>query len=83
MNGVVKQQGDLADMVWDVPHMLHFLSQYYELMPGDLVFTGTPAGVAAVVPGDVLVGRIEDMQHDLLLGDCNGPQNLDTKKVFP
>ena len=41
--------------------MLHFLSQYYELLPGDLLFTGTPAGVAAVVPGDTLVGRIESL----------------------
>jgi len=61
VNGVVKQQGDLADMVWDVPHMLHFLSQYYELLPGDLIFTGTPAGVAAVVAGDTMVGRIESL----------------------
>jgi fumarylpyruvate hydrolase len=41
--------------------MLHFLSQYYELLPGDLVFTGTPAGVAAVVAGDMLIGRIESL----------------------
>ncbi len=44
-------------MIWDVPHMLHFLSQYYELLPGDLVFTGTPAGVGAVVAGDMLIGQ--------------------------
>jgi fumarylpyruvate hydrolase len=61
VNGTVKQQGDLADMIWDVPHMLHFLSQYYELLPGDLVFTGTPSGVAAVVAGDTMVGRIESL----------------------
>ena len=61
VNGVLRQQGDLADMVWDVPHVLHFLSQYYELQPGDVVFTGTPAGVAAVGPGDTLVGRIESL----------------------
>ncbi|HEX8012769.1 MAG TPA: fumarylacetoacetate hydrolase family protein [Casimicrobiaceae bacterium] len=61
VNGAPRQRGDLADMVWDVPHVLHFLSQYYELLPGDLVFTGTPAGVAAVVPGDLLVGRIEGL----------------------
>ena len=41
--------------------MLHFLSQYYELLPGDLIFTGTPSGVGAVVAGDVLVGRIESL----------------------
>jgi fumarylpyruvate hydrolase len=61
VNGEVRQRGDLADMIWDVPHVLHFLSQYYELLPGDLVFTGTPAGVAAVVPGDELVGRVEGL----------------------
>ena len=61
VNGETRQQGDLAAMIWDVPHVLHFLSQYYELLPGDLVFTGTPAGVGPVVPGDLLVGRIEGL----------------------
>jgi fumarylpyruvate hydrolase len=58
VNGARRQQGDLADMIWDVPHTLAFLSQFYELLPGDLVFTGTPAGVGAVVAGDRLEGRI-------------------------
>ncbi len=58
VNGTRRQEGDLADMIWDVPNTLAFLSQYYELLPGDLVFTGTPSGVAAVVPGDRLDGRI-------------------------
>jgi len=58
VNGVVRQDGDLADLIWDVPHTLAFLSQYYELLPGDLVFTGTPAGVAAVGPGDRLDGGV-------------------------
>ena len=61
VNGEPRQRGDLADMIWDVPHVLHFLSQYYELLPGDLVFTGTPSGVAAVVAGDQLVGRIDGL----------------------
>ena len=61
VNGTIRQQGDLSDMIWDVPHVLHFLSRYYELLPGDLIFTGTPAGVAAVVPGDTLVARIESL----------------------
>jgi fumarylpyruvate hydrolase len=61
VNGEPRQRGDLADMIWDVPHVLHFLSQYYELLPGDLVFTGTPAGVGPVVAGDLLVGRIEGL----------------------
>jgi fumarylpyruvate hydrolase len=61
VNGVRRQQGDLSDMIWDVPHTLAFLSQFYELLPGDLVFTGTPAGVGAVVAGDRLDGRIEGL----------------------
>jgi len=58
VNGVPRQRGDLSAMIWDVPHTLAFLSQYYELLPGDLVFTGTPSGVGPVVPGDRLDGRI-------------------------
>jgi len=61
VNGERRQQGDLSDMIWDVPHTLSFLSRYYELMPGDLVFSGTPAGVGAVVKGDRLDGRIEGL----------------------
>jgi len=48
-------------MIWDVPNTLAFLSRYYELLPGDLVFSGTPAGVGAVVKGDRLEGRIEGL----------------------
>jgi fumarylpyruvate hydrolase len=61
VNGARRQTGDLSDMIWDVPHTLAFLSRYYDLMPGDLVFTGTPAGVAAVVKGDRLDGRVEGL----------------------
>ena len=61
VNGQRRQHGDLSDMVWDVPHMLEFLSKLYRLEPGDLVFTGTPAGVGAVTVGDRLVGRIEGL----------------------
>ena len=61
VNGERRQTGDLADMIWDVPHTLAFLSQYYELLPGDLIFSGTPAGVGAVVAGDRLDGRIDGL----------------------
>jgi fumarylpyruvate hydrolase len=61
VNGVRRQEGDLADMIWDVAHTLHFLSQYYELLPGDLIYTGTPAGVGAVVTGDRLDGGIDGL----------------------
>ena len=61
VNGQPRQRGDLADMIWKVPEMIAFLSQMYRLEPGDLIFTGTPAGVGAVVPGDRLDGRIEGL----------------------
>lgn len=61
VNGAVRQAGDLADMIWPVGPMLAELSRYFELRPGDLVFTGTPEGVAAVVAGDRLVGSIEGL----------------------
>jgi fumarylpyruvate hydrolase len=48
-------------MVWDVAHMIEFLSRLYRLEPGDLIFTGTPSGVGPVVVGDRLEGRIEGL----------------------
>lgn len=59
VNGELRQQGDLADLIWSVPETISYLSDYYALAPGDIIFTGTPAGVAAVVPGDKLVGKVE------------------------
>jgi fumarylpyruvate hydrolase len=58
VNGTPRQRGDLSDMIWDVPHMIEFLSRLYRLEPGDLIFTGTPSGVGPVVVGDRLDGRI-------------------------
>lgn len=52
VNGAQRQAGDLADMIWSVDEILAALSGYDVLLPGDLVFTGTPAGVAAIGPGD-------------------------------
>ena len=51
-----KQTGDLSQMIWDVPHQIEFLSTLFELKPGDLIFTGTPAGVSAIKKGDKLKG---------------------------
>jgi fumarylpyruvate hydrolase len=61
VNGEMRQQGDLRDMIWPVPDMIAFLTQYYTLRPGDLIMTGTPAGVGAVVPGDELLGGIDGL----------------------
>jgi fumarylpyruvate hydrolase len=58
VNGKGRQLGDLVDMIWPVPDAVAFLSTLVTLMPGDLIFTGTPAGVAAVARGDLLQGTI-------------------------
>ncbi len=59
VNGEPRQQGNRADMIWGVNEIIAELSTCFELVPGDLVFTGTPAGVGPVEPGDRLHGEIE------------------------
>lgn len=59
VNGVERQRGDLADQIWGVADTIAYLSQFVTLRAGDIIMTGTPAGVGAVVRGDVLEGRIE------------------------
>lgn len=61
VNGVVKQDADLAELIWPVPEVIAFLSRSVEIRPGDLIFSGTPAGVGALVPGDVCVVEIEGL----------------------
>ncbi len=58
VNGTVKQQGDLKDLIWSVNETIEQLSAAWTLQPGDLIFTGTPAGVGAVVRGDVMEGAV-------------------------
>lgn len=60
-NGEVKQDATLSEMVWSCAEITRHLSQYYHLGPGDLVMTGTPAGVGPVQPGDVLRGQIDGL----------------------
>jgi fumarylpyruvate hydrolase len=59
LNGAPRQNGDLADMIWSVAEILAILSTYVTLAPGDLIFTGTPAGVGPALVGDLLHGEIE------------------------
>ncbi len=58
-NGLQRQDADLSELVWNVPGIIAHLSHYYHLVPGDLIFTGTPAGVGPVTSGDRLAGSIE------------------------
>ena len=59
VNDEPRQQGDLADLIWSVPEIIAELSTLFELAPGDLIYTGTPSGVAALKPGDRLEGGVE------------------------
>ena len=58
VNGTVRQRGDLAEMIWSVPEIVAHLSGLFALKPGDLIYTGTPAGVGPVARGDALHGVI-------------------------
>jgi fumarylpyruvate hydrolase len=61
VNGQRRQTGDLGDLIWNINETIATLSRAWTLAPGDLIFTGTPAGVGAVVPGDTLVGSVEGL----------------------
>ncbi|GAB0112559.1 fumarylacetoacetate hydrolase family protein [Acidisoma sp. C75] len=61
VNGTLRQSGDIGEMIWSVPEIIAALSRLVRLAPGDLIFTGTPAGVAAVQPGDVLEGSVSGL----------------------
>jgi fumarylpyruvate hydrolase len=59
VNGQVKQSSNLDKLIWNIREILADLSLFYHLQPGDLIYTGTPEGVGAVLPGDRLTGRVE------------------------
>ena len=62
VNGEIRQQADLSEMIWSVPEIVAELSTLFALAPGDLIFTGTPAGVGPVQRGDSLVGGIDGLE---------------------
>ena len=59
VNGVTKQKSDLSKLIWNIREIIADLSLYYHLQPGDLIYTGTPEGVGAVLPGDKITGHVE------------------------
>jgi fumarylpyruvate hydrolase len=59
VNGQVKQHSNVDKLIWDIREIIADLSLFYHLQPGDLIYTGTPEGVGAVVSGDVIEGQIE------------------------
>src|SRR5262249_61044355 len=58
VNGSPRQRGDLSQLIWKIPEMIAYLPTLFTLVPGDLLFTGTPAGVGPVERGDVLKGVV-------------------------
>ena len=59
INGEMRQEGDLNQMIWKVPEMITYLSRLFTLQPGDIIMSGTPAGVGPVVRGDKMLGFVE------------------------
>ncbi len=59
LNGALKQEGDLNQMIWKVPEMISYLSEYFELQAGDIIMSGTPSGVGLVARGDRMDAMIE------------------------
>ncbi len=63
VTGEVWQKGDIGDLIWNVAEVIAVLSRQFELRPGDLIFTGTPAGVGPLVAGDEVTGGIEGLSE--------------------
>jgi fumarylpyruvate hydrolase len=61
VNGTLKQEGDMNQMIWKVPEMISYLSEYFELQAGDIIMSGTPSGVGPVVKGDRMDAMIEGL----------------------
>ncbi|MGB4362084.1 MAG: fumarylacetoacetate hydrolase family protein, partial [Rhodoferax sp.] len=61
VNQVMRQNSTLEQLIWNIPETIAQLSAAWELQPGDLIYTGTPAGVGAVLPGDTLKGSISGL----------------------
>jgi fumarylpyruvate hydrolase len=61
VNGESRQQGDVAELIWSVPELIAELSTLFELRPGDLIYTGTPAGVGPLQSGDRIEGGVEGL----------------------
>ncbi|HEX7649643.1 MAG TPA: fumarylacetoacetate hydrolase family protein [Noviherbaspirillum sp.] len=72
VNGVVKQDGNTADLLFPVPYLISYLSRYMTLLPGDMIMTGTPAGVGPIKPGDVIeveIPGIGVLRNDVVAED--------------
>ena len=72
VNGKLRQKSDLSKLVWNIRELIADLSKFYHLLPGDLIFTGTPEGVGPVLPGDRIEGAVEGVgQISLTVGEAD------------
>ena len=62
VNNEIKQDADIRDMIWNCAEQIAYISRFERLLSGDLIYTGTPAGVGAVKPGDVIEVTIADLE---------------------
>ena len=70
VNGIERQRADLSELLWPVAELVAMLSRSVTLLPGDLIYTGTPAGVGPLQPGDVVSGGVADIgQFSMTVGD--------------
>ncbi|MFM0736264.1 fumarylacetoacetate hydrolase family protein [Paraburkholderia xenovorans] len=71
VNGELRQEGDLRQMIWPVVDIIRYVSESVTLKPGDLIFSGTPAGVGAMQPGDTVRGGVEGIgEFEFRIGDA-------------
>jgi 5-oxopent-3-ene-1,2,5-tricarboxylate decarboxylase / 2-hydroxyhepta-2,4-diene-1,7-dioate isomerase len=61
VNGKLTQQGNTRDLIFDIPHLIEYLSSFMTLSPGDVILTGTPEGVVNVMPGDIVACEIDGL----------------------
>ena len=70
VNGGIKQESDISQLIWDVREVVSIVSKSMQLKAGDLIYTGTPAGIGPVVTGDRITGGIENLgEINILVGE--------------
>jgi 2-keto-4-pentenoate hydratase/2-oxohepta-3-ene-1,7-dioic acid hydratase in catechol pathway len=79
VNGDYRQRSHIHKLIWNIAETIEHLSSAWELQPGDLIMTGTPEGVAAVVKGDVLEGASPDLRPS----GSRSPENLGAQALAP
>ena len=82
VNGETRQDGNTNQLIWTVAETISYLSGLFELRPGDLIFTGTPAGVGPVLPGDVLEGGVEGRPANVLFYATSNRRHMLPREMY-